>query len=380
MVKTIKVKALGFILPAFAAAAIAASTIPTTTVAAEGSDTEAPVFEVSTADGNVNETIKEDAIKQRASVDSNINLDTIDMEKSTIDINGLDYNKRGLQSVTLKISLANKNDASSSQGVGYSFVVNKATVKLDLDSSPKLSLVSDAVTVNNGDTFNAENYISYISDDSKLLPALKVNSNVDTATDGTYSVTYDAVDLEGNTTEKTLTVTVATPQEVIDQQAADAAAAAAAQAQADADAKAKEEADAKAKKEAEDAAALAASGDTTATVGQQTNGENPYSGGWSNCTWGAWQLAYQYTGISLPNFGNAWNWLSSAQSCGYSTGTTPSGRAIAVYSHHVAYVDCVKPDGTVTIEEGGYCGGYNKRTVSASGTGTQSLIGYIYLP
>ncbi len=106
---------------------------------------------------------------------------------------------------------------------------------------------------------------------------------------------------------------------------------------------------------------------------------NPYVGGYSNCTWGAWNLMKENTGISLPNLGNAYSWLTNAQAAGMSTGWAPAPGSVAVYSNHVAYVAAVSADGTqVLIKEGGYKGGYNERWVSATGTGTQGLQGYIY--
>lgn len=104
---------------------------------------------------------------------------------------------------------------------------------------------------------------------------------------------------------------------------------------------------------------------------------NPYGGGWSNCTYGAWQALYDATGIALPGFGNASGWLYAAQPYGYETGLTPVPGSIAVYGHHVAYVSAVDGD-SVYIIEGGFNGGRHERWVSAWGTGTQSLQGYIY--
>ena len=39
---------------------------------------------------------------------------------------------------------------------------------------------------------------------------------------------------------------------------------------------------------------------------------NPYFGGYSNCTWSAWQIVYDTTGIALPDFGVAGNWMNAA--------------------------------------------------------------------
>lgn len=116
---------------------------------------------------------------------------------------------------------------------------------------------------------------------------------------------------------------------------------------------------------------------TTAAV-VKGSASNPYSGGWSNCTWSAWYLVYTNKGIALPNMGSASNWLNAAQSLGYSTGSTPKAGAIAVYSYHVAYVKDVQFN-TITIEEGGYLGMHNIRNVSWTSDGTQALQGYIYL-
>ena len=75
---------------------------------------------------------------------------------------------------------------------------------------------NSSVVVNNGDTFNASSYISYINDDSGILPVLTVDGAVDMNTDGDYPVTYTVVDTAGNKSTATMTVSVRTPQEVVD--------------------------------------------------------------------------------------------------------------------------------------------------------------------
>ena len=303
----------------------------------------------------------------------------------TVDLQGYMPAKTGLQSVKAKVSLAMLGDSASS--IAYT-LSEDALVKVEKSSDPVLKLKSDTVTVTNstdtGAVFDPATYIAAISDDSGVLPALKISSNVDTAADGNYFVSYTAVDNEGNSTNAVLNVTVKTPQEILD-----ARAEAEAQAQKEAEdaekkkqeeeQKQKEEALKKAQEEAE--AAAAAQGDTSVAEKQYgTSGANPYPGGWSNCTYGAWEATYESTGVSLPNWGNAWNWLGNASASGYSTGRTPAAGSVAVYSHHVAYVDAVSADGTaVHIVEGGFNGHYNSRWVSPNGTGTQGLQGYIYI-
>ena len=107
--------------------------------------------------------------------------------------------------------------------------------------------------------------------------------------------------------------------------------------------------------------------------------DNPYYGGWSNCAYGAWQLAHNLSGVNLPSWGYAGSWLWSAQASGYATGTAPAAGSIAVYSGHVAYVSAVNGD-MVYIMEGGFNGGYNERWVNKDYIYGQSLQGYIYLP
>jgi surface antigen len=106
---------------------------------------------------------------------------------------------------------------------------------------------------------------------------------------------------------------------------------------------------------------------------------NPYYGGWSNCAYGAWQLAHNLSGVNLPSWGYAGGWLYSAQASGYATGTAPDAGSIAVYTGHVAYVSAVDGD-MVYIMEGGFNGGYNERWVNKDYIYGQSLQGYIYLP
>jgi surface antigen len=67
-------------------------------------------------------------------------------------------------------------------------------------------------------------------------------------------------------------------------------------------------------------------------------------------------------------YGNAgYNWISSAQAAGKTTGSTAQAGAVAVTNGHVAYVESVNPDGSYVVSEMGWnyqAGNYNKRTVA----------------
>lgn len=108
---------------------------------------------------------------------------------------------------------------------------------------------------------------------------------------------------------------------------------------------------------------------------------NPYVGGWSNCTWSAWEIALAETGIQLPPLGSAGSWLNRAAAMGYAVGTVPAAGSIIVWNGHVGYVSAVSEDGQqVYVKEGGYLGGYHEEWAPAySSRNHQALLGYIYL-
>ena len=124
---------------------------------------------------------------------------------------------------------------------------------------------------------------------------------------------------------------------------------------------------------------VAFTGITALAEGENYSYGNPYSGGWSNCTWSAWQLVYNNLGIALPDFGYSTNWYAAAAAMGYSVGSVPMAGSIGVYYGHVVYVAAVDGD-NIYVQEGGYCGGYNEGWANGySGRFGQALIGYIYL-
>lgn len=370
----------GIALTGLAAAGMFAATIPALQVSASDETTslvDLPLIEISMQDTNPMSTLKKEIIFERVSTDDSISLDSIDIERSTLDVTGFDRTTTGIQTVTAKISLVTTD--SDSKSIGYSFTQD-ATVKMIKSSAPQLKLKSKNITVNNGDAWNASSYIAYINDDSGILPTLKVSGSPNMSEDGNYVVTYTVVDLEGNKTSADLTVTVKTPEEVIRAREEEARRIAEEE---EAARIAAEEAEEEARRQAEAAQQQSLNEFYNEGSGAPIHGDssgNPYYGGWSNCTWSAWQLAYQNTGVALPGFwGNAGSWLASAAGSGYATGSTPAVGAISVYSNHVAYVDAVGPDGSYHIQEGGYLGGYHEGWVSGDYLNGQSLYGFIYI-
>jgi surface antigen len=360
---------LKFILPGLGAAAITGMLIPTQSVAAaDDAGKKMAVYTLNSSDPYAADTLKTKVISKLADSNSSIDLNNVDIDNSQVSVSGLNMNKPGIQAVTIKVGLTQLGD--SAKTLGYS-VTETATINVVKTSAPVLKLKKSTVVVNNGDVWNPSSYISTISDDSGTLPVLKETDNVNMSEDGDYYASYTVVNAEGISTSAVLNVKVKTPQEVLDAQ--DSATQAAKKAEEE-----KQAAATQAAQQAALAAANAASSSSGKVYG--VSGLNPYSGGWSNCVAGAWEAVYENLGISLPNFGSAWDWLGNASADGYATGMTPTVGSVAVYTHHVAYVDQVSADGSaVHIIEGNYDGHYNERWVSATGEGSQATTGYIYV-
>lgn len=327
---------------------------------------DVPVYTMNTSTVSASKQILKGVVENTDEVDSS----TTDFDKSDISMTGLNPTTPGIQMVNVKATVAS-NDGSKTN------IDQKAVVIVEASKYPTLKLKADEITIDNDGAehyFLPESFISSVQDPSSgILPTLTVEGadKVDTKTDGYYTVSYKATNSLGYTAERVLTVHVQTPQWLIDQRAKEA------EAQAQAEEQARIEAEQKAAEEAQkEAQRIAEEQANTHSNLNYSGGSNPYGGGWSNCTYGAWQALYNARGIALPNLGDASSWYSNAASLGYSVSGTPTAGGIAVYRGHVAYVDAVDGN-SVHIVEGGFNGHYNERWVSTWGTGTKSAIGYI---
>lgn len=102
------------------------------------------------------------------------------------------------------------------------------------------------------------------------------------------------------------------------------------------------------------------------------------------CTWGAKSLA-SWAG---NNWGNAKNWIASAQAAGHSVGTTPVAGAIAVWPNdgggygHVAYVTSASGANSIQVMESNYAGNMSIGNYRGTFNPTSSAYGgsvyYIY--
>lgn len=130
-----------------------------------------------------------------------------------------------------------------------------------------------------------------------------------------------------------------------------------------------------------DGSSSSSSSSTTTSSSTQTTSStsgNLYTAG--QCTW----YVYDRVGGKIGStWGNANNWASAASAAGYTVNNTPEKGSILQTSEgsygHVAYVESVGSNGSVTVSEMNYSGGpYVKdtRTISAN---EASSYNYIHL-
>jgi hypothetical protein len=364
--KTIRQRVLGILLPVMTFGFAALTMVPTIEVTAENTRADLPVYKLSVDDENPMVTLTEEVIKDRASRDEKIDLNTTDLRRSTVEVTNLNLTKTGLQTVEVKAYAASTDGTSS---VGYTFSED-AVINVLTSTKPQLRLKSEAVQVNNGDVFNPESYIAYADADSNgQLPAIRIESNVNMNQDGNYSVVYTAVNMKGETTTKSLNVSVRTTDEMVEQKRIERGRILAKKA------RDVEGADYKTLEESMPSGFITMNG--PAVLG----GTNPYPVGipWDNCTWSVWQLVYNYDQISLPGWGDAGMWLDGAAADGYEIGAEPVPGSIMVLSNHVTFVVETKGE-YLHIQEGNYLGHYMDRWVpKSSSIDGQYIKGYIYL-
>lgn len=100
-----------------------------------------------------------------------------------------------------------------------------------------------------------------------------------------------------------------------------------------------------------------------------------------NCTWYAYERRLQL-GRPVGSFwGNAATWAMYAQAAGYTVNNTPAVGAVMQNGGgygHVAIVESVNSDGSITISEMNYAGNFNRVTSRTVGAGSVGSFNYIH--
>lgn len=102
---------------------------------------------------------------------------------------------------------------------------------------------------------------------------------------------------------------------------------------------------------------------------------------YGNCTWYAYERRAQL-GRPVGSFwGNAATWASYARAAGYLVNNTPAVGAVMQNGGgygHVAIVEAVNADGSITVSEMNYAGNFNRVTSRTVSAGTAAGFNYIH--
>lgn len=106
---------------------------------------------------------------------------------------------------------------------------------------------------------------------------------------------------------------------------------------------------------------------------------NKYAFG--NCTWYAYERRAQLGRPVGSYWGNAENWARGARAGGYLVNNTPAVGAVMQNGGgygHVAVVENVNSDGSITVSEMNYAGNFNRTTSRTVSAGTAAGFNYIH--
>ncbi len=122
--------------------------------------------------------------------------------------------------------------------------------------------------------------------------------------------------------------------------------------------------------------------------GQDSNVDNWYMDNRECVSYTAY-MAYTKYGVSTYGWGNAYQWITAAESHGYTVDQTPAAGTIAIRNidynvagdvGHAMYVDSVNSDGSITVQEFNeyYNGTYDQRTFDPSSYANRGGLYFIH--
>ena len=171
-----------------------------------------PVIELNVDEDHL-EVIKEEVIRYEAEC-GRLTLSDIDIENSTISVSSYEKYSAGLNRAAVSVSLVKETDEETpGTSIAWSFS-EQVLLHTAFDDRPEITLSEENVRIKKGDEFDPVNYIASISDVSGNLPALSIDTDLDTSKDGVYTVTYTVTNQAGRTASASLEAEVYTPRPV----------------------------------------------------------------------------------------------------------------------------------------------------------------------
>lgn len=128
-----------------------------------------------------------------------------DIELSELVSRDLDYLSYGEQRVHVEVT---RFTESQSGKVVFDKMDTFVTVQFIDTIAPEITLSEESVEFDQGESFNAKDYVEEITDNSYDKVELDIDDTVDMDEPGTYTVTYTATDKSGNSTTEKLEVIV----------------------------------------------------------------------------------------------------------------------------------------------------------------------------
>lgn len=129
--------------------------------------------------------------------------DNFDKTVKSVDVDGT-VNTEKDSKVTLKITAKDSSGNTSEK---------ELTVEVGDLSAPEITLSKSSVEIKKGNSFNAKNYLESAIDnkDGNITSKVKISDSVNTKKAGKYTVKYSVTDSAGNSSSKTLSVSVVDP-------------------------------------------------------------------------------------------------------------------------------------------------------------------------
>lgn len=180
-----------------------------TKVWAEENEEEFEILTVELNDAEAVSSIKKQLIEAQYSTDNTVGLlNSIDIEASEIKLDGLDVSKLGYQDILIHMNV--KNNSLASSLMLNNLFSKKIRVQVIDTLAPNIELKYEHIYLDYKEELDPLEWIEEITDNDNIENILLDvdTSGLDITVAGDYKIIYQASDASGNTSQKTLLVTV----------------------------------------------------------------------------------------------------------------------------------------------------------------------------